>query len=148
MCFRYQWRSREGAGLIITHTWGVLYVMILGCDVMDCYVIQWHFYNNYEWKCVFKMWKIVLKFTSLQVGIRALVWGIRVHLRAYLNSNWGFEENFDNKISFRKKNLRDKQSRVVCTNSQRPNGDFPKYHYYKCYEIWCDMLYDELWYAC
>ena len=50
----------------------------------------------------FKKQKIVLKFTVLQVGIRALVWGIQMHIRAHLNSNGGFEKFFDNKTIFKR----------------------------------------------
>ena len=44
--------------------------------------------------------KLFWKFRSLQVGIRALVWGIRIHLQAYLDSNWGFEKSFQKKRFF------------------------------------------------
>ena len=70
MCFRYQWWPWEGAGLIRTHIWDWMY-LILG-DICEtkiwCYDILWM--NGFV-KMWFQMWKIVLIFTVLQVGIRA-----------------------------------------------------------------------------
>ena len=54
------------------HTRGVLHVMILGCNVKGCYVIHWHFYNYYEWKYVFKMWKIVSKIYIITIWYQSL----------------------------------------------------------------------------
>ena len=91
--------------------------------------------------CFYEMGKIVLKFTVLQVGIRALVWGIRVHLRAYLNSNWGFEKYFQKRTKFSKKNKRfldnAEQSRVY--DQSAPERWFPKIPL-------CYMLMRLIWY--
>ena len=92
--------------------------------------------------CFYKMQKIVLKFTVLQVGIRALVWGIRVHLRAYLNSNWGFEKYFQKRTKFSKKSKRflenAEQSRVY--DQPAPERWFPKIPSYYVLWYWYDVF--------
>ena len=92
MCFRYFLGPREGADMIL-HTcsrlcsglWDLTYV----CGFMLTFEILMVFMKYNIWLlCVLKMKILVWKFTSLQVGIRVLVWGIMMHLRVCLNSNW------------------------------------------------------------
>ena len=60
-----------------------------------------------------------------------------MHLRAYLNSNRGFEKFYNQncKFSKKKKKFWKRAEWMVCTVSQRPNGESPKYPYIMCYEI-------------
>ena len=104
--------------------WGSWFIKWLNKRVMSCNYNKKEIFMN---EC-FKNEKLFWKFTLLQVGIRALVWGIRMHLRAYLNSNWGFEENFDNEVKFLKRLKRvlrqTEQSRVY--DQPTPERWFPK----------------------
>ena len=110
MCFRFLSGSREGGGSIVhtrekSHEWGSWILIITFENYFEiCYDIDtWDFENYYMWCWEFKIENFVWKFTVLQVGIRSLVWGIRVHLRVYLNSSWGFEKVFHKINNFSKR---------------------------------------------
>ena len=55
----------------------------------------------------------VVIFGSLQVGIRALVWGIRARLREYLDSNRGLEWFFKELAFLKSKLTSSKKERGV-----------------------------------
>ena len=74
---------------LYTHFWfGVVFVDP-GIEQLFWKLVNWFWRFNDEtyvlW--ILKMKILVWNFLSLQVGIRALVWGIRIHSRVCMNSN-------------------------------------------------------------
>ena len=134
-------RGKALAWLVHTHAGGFGYNW--SWDLI-CFVLWLWYIGFFGTIYVFKKLKIVWKITLLQVGIRAFVWGIRVHLRMNLNSNWGIEKVFHktNNFSKRVKGF-EKDRKEQCVQSASTRTVISQ----NTLTLWV-MRYVMIWYAC